>query len=61
MNGGRAVARNFSGSKGAAFENAVQNFFDPKSKTVGFGKAFDLRLAVARPQNGGELAEAVKP
>src|SRR6266446_4270869 len=59
MDGDRAVARNSSGSKGAAFENAIQNFFDAKSKTVGFGKAFDLRFAVARPQNDRELAEAV--
>src|SRR5438477_8697662 len=59
VNDGRAVARNFSGCKGAAFENAVQNFFNPKSKTVGFGKAFDLRFAVARTQNDRELAEAV--
>src|SRR6266567_9423537 len=59
MNDGSSVARNSSGSKGAAFENAVQNFFDPKSKTVGFGKAFDLRFAVARPQNDRKLAEAI--
>src|SRR6267142_4672662 len=59
MNGGRAVARNFSGRKGAAFENAVQNLFDAKSKAVGFGKAFDLRFAIARPQNDRELAEAI--
>src|SRR5207302_3092988 len=59
VNNGSAVARNFSGGKGAAFENAVQNFFDPKSKAVGFGKAFDLRFAVTRPQNDRELAEAI--
>src|SRR5438552_18739739 len=35
VNNGSAVARNFSGGKGAAFENAVQNFFDPKSKEIG--------------------------
>ena len=59
MNGGRAFARNFSGGKRAAFENAVQNFFDAKSKAVGFGKALDFRFAITRPQNDGELAEAV--
>src|SRR5437868_2049224 len=59
VNNGRAVARNFPGRKGAAFENAVQNFFDAKSKTVRFGESFDLRFAVARSQYDCKLSEAV--
>src|SRR6266576_6203460 len=60
VNDGGAVARNFSGRKRSAFKNAFQNFFDPKSQAIGFGEALDLRLAVARPKNDGDLAEPVE-
>src|SRR5712691_632517 len=60
MNRGvRGVFGNFLISKRAATENAFQNFFYAKGETVGFGHAFDLRFAITRAQNGGELAEPV--
>src|SRR6202023_2964721 len=40
--------------------NALENFFHAISEPVGLGHALDLRFAVARAQNGGELAEPVK-
>ena len=39
----------------------MKNFFHSESETVGLGDALDFRLAITRPQNGGELAEPVKP
>src|SRR5215470_3275591 len=54
-----AVARNMSGGKGLALENAVQNFFHPEREAVRLGEARDFRFAIARPQNRGELTVAV--
>ena len=41
------------------FEHAFQNFFHAVGETVGLGHALDLRFAITRAQNGGELAESV--
>src|SRR6266436_2701546 len=46
-------------SKRLALENAVQDFFYAESKAVSLGDALDLRFAIARPQNSGELAKAI--
>src|SRR5262245_16883676 len=54
-----AFARDVSRKEGLALEYPVQNFFYPEGETVGLGEAGDLRFAVARAQNHGELAVAV--
>src|SRR4029453_1008716 len=54
-----AVARDVSRGERAALENALQNLFDPKRETIGLGETGDLRLAIARTQNRGELAVSV--
>jgi hypothetical protein len=39
----------------------LKNFFYAEGEAVGLGDAPDLRFTIARPQNGRELAESVKP
>src|SRR4051794_22326364 len=53
-----ASARNVAGKR-AALEYAFQNFPYPERQAVGLGDALDLRLAIARPQNRGQLAVTV--
>ena len=54
-----AFARDVSRKEGLALEYAVQNFSHPKGETIGLGEAGDLRFAIARTQNRGELTESV--
>src|SRR5437879_4564167 len=59
MNSCRAIAWTCPGER-AAPEYAVQKFFHPEGKPVGFGDALDFGFAVASAQNCSELAETIK-
>src|SRR5438093_2598281 len=60
MHDGRAFARDFSGRKRTSFEYTFQNFFDAECESIGLGQTLNLRLAVTRPQNRGELTKSIK-
>ena len=59
MHDGWAFAGDVAGAEALSFEDAFQNFFHAEGQTVGLGEAFDLRLAIAGAEDGGELAVAV--
>src|ERR1044072_1448810 len=59
MNNRRAFTWNVSRRKRPALEYAAQNFFHPKGESVGLGEACDFRIAVAGPQDRGELTVAI--